>query len=104
AEDGIRDWSVTGVQTCALPISLLWNALLDRPMGGVRFEWGFTTAVRVVALALVMLVLVWFALGWVGRWLGLGMKHPGFAPIVSRSEERRVGKEWGDGRGGGHEK
>src|SRR5438093_8866763 len=22
AEDGIRDWSVTGVQTCALPISL----------------------------------------------------------------------------------
>src|SRR5258706_7079934 len=28
AEDGIRDWSVTGVQTCALPISLtrFWNA------------------------------------------------------------------------------
>src|SRR5215213_10325907 len=23
AEDGIRDWSVTGVQTCALPISAL---------------------------------------------------------------------------------
>src|SRR5258706_9847720 len=23
AEDGIRDWSVTGVQTCALPISSL---------------------------------------------------------------------------------
>src|SRR5437016_6326348 len=23
AEDGIRDWSVTGVQTCALPISLI---------------------------------------------------------------------------------
>src|SRR5438046_9169228 len=23
AEDGIRDWSVTGVQTCALPIYLL---------------------------------------------------------------------------------
>ena len=23
AEDGIRDWSVTGVQTCALPISPL---------------------------------------------------------------------------------
>src|SRR5215210_8340734 len=28
AEDGIRDTSVTGVQTCALPISL--------PMGGTR--------------------------------------------------------------------
>src|SRR5438093_9924986 len=25
AEDGIRDWSVTGVQTCALPIS--WQSL-----------------------------------------------------------------------------
>src|SRR5438093_8782675 len=24
AEDGIRDWSVTGVQTCALPISFRW--------------------------------------------------------------------------------
>src|SRR5258706_6912293 len=23
AEDGIRDWSVTGVQTCALPISMV---------------------------------------------------------------------------------
>src|SRR5438046_7807672 len=26
AEDGIRDWSVTGVQTCALPISTLRQA------------------------------------------------------------------------------
>src|SRR5262249_59442057 len=25
AEDGIRDWSVTGVQTCALPISTRHN-------------------------------------------------------------------------------
>src|SRR5438046_4827964 len=28
AEDGIRDWSVTGVQTCALPI-LTWPALAN---------------------------------------------------------------------------
>src|ERR1019366_2098701 len=28
AEDGIRDWSVTGVQTCALPISM---PLVNRP-------------------------------------------------------------------------
>src|SRR3989454_8681530 len=27
AEDGIRDYKVTGVQTCALPISLRWPAL-----------------------------------------------------------------------------
>src|SRR5262249_56977506 len=31
AEDGIRDWSVTGVQTCALPISRC-----GRPYGGAR--------------------------------------------------------------------
>src|SRR5437016_1103930 len=35
AEDGIRDWSVTGVQTCALPISQLVRARLER---GVRAE------------------------------------------------------------------
>src|SRR5258706_1732845 len=29
AEDGIRDWSVTGVQTCALPISQLLDARLQ---------------------------------------------------------------------------
>ena len=39
AEDGIRDWSVTGVQTCALPISLvvgisLVNQLLWQGRGG----------------------------------------------------------------------
>ena len=36
AEDGIRDWSVTGVQTCALPISMagipLFNGFLSKEM------------------------------------------------------------------------
>src|SRR5437016_7276880 len=33
AEDGIRDWSVTGVQTCALPISAACRpAELPRPL------------------------------------------------------------------------
>ena len=39
AEDGIRDWSVTGVQTCALPIYFnlmsLWPLLLEND-GGPR--------------------------------------------------------------------
>src|SRR5260370_9037030 len=30
AEDGIRDSSVTGVQTCALPISKVWSLLCER--------------------------------------------------------------------------
>src|SRR2546429_1226201 len=45
AEDGIRDVAVTGVQTCALPISLAWRHRLslrgaqrrsNLPAGGVR--------------------------------------------------------------------
>ena len=37
AEDGIRDWSVTGVQTCALPISFceprrLQNVTMHYPL------------------------------------------------------------------------
>src|SRR5262249_59120057 len=37
AEDGIRDWSVTGVQTCALPIwassRVFVEVLVERPAG-----------------------------------------------------------------------
>src|SRR5262249_56817044 len=34
AEDGIRDWSVTGVQTCALPIyARVADRLLERRLG-----------------------------------------------------------------------
>src|SRR6266481_8765670 len=37
AEDGIRDGTVTGVQTCALPILILDLERIDRP-GQERFE------------------------------------------------------------------
>src|SRR5207249_8768441 len=37
AEDGIRDRNVTGVQTCALPISD--NHLITGPDGRVRVPW-----------------------------------------------------------------
>src|SRR5260370_34636 len=42
AEDGIRDSSVTGVQTCALPISMIWEAALlgGASMRGVLFVAG----------------------------------------------------------------
>src|SRR5258706_3704440 len=39
AEDGIRDWSVTGVQTCALPISEL------QAEDGIR-DWSVTGVQR----------------------------------------------------------
>src|SRR5438093_8740488 len=40
AEDGIRDWSVTGVQTCALPISADAYARLveERRIDGVLIQ------------------------------------------------------------------
>src|SRR5262249_56578867 len=41
AEDGIRDWSVTGVQTCALPILLaIDHGYFQGPTAGlVRQQW-----------------------------------------------------------------
>jgi len=65
------------------PWGLLWSALLDQPLNGVRLDWEFLFMVRVLLLVLVGLAATWFMLGWVGRWLGLWMKHPGFAPITS---------------------
>src|SRR3712207_6464120 len=51
AEDGIRDIGVTGVQTCALPISMIATArLLDNrsvPVVGINFgSLGYLTEVR----------------------------------------------------------
>src|SRR3989442_4765670 len=37
AEDGIRDADVTGVQTCALPISAIANA--ERPRAAATRDW-----------------------------------------------------------------
>src|SRR5207237_2144806 len=71
AEDGIRDSSVTGVQTCALPILELfvavWRTRTQRTTPGRR------TRSRSRPES-----------GW---W------SPGRRSATSRSEERRVGKE-----------
>src|SRR2546430_6000238 len=71
AEDGIRDLTVTGVQTCALPISLSVGRL---PGLGDLHGNG------------------WYPLGAAER-----PHDPGYSPLdllwQDRSEERRVGKE-----------
>src|SRR5690606_40617435 len=92
AEDGIRDFHVTGVQTCALPISHAanWNSfdplalsalphvtLLELPASAAPSPGGASCVCCV-------------------------HPEPGAPPVVStRSEERRVGKEcrgrWGPG-------
>src|SRR5258706_14153858 len=53
AEDGIRDWSVTGVQTCALPIYLpITRAAyeLTRAQGYYDRNPGTDTAIRQITL------------------------------------------------------
>src|SRR5262249_56640727 len=78
AEDGIRDWSVTGVQTCALPIS-------DDEQIGRHRESGALFAVPTYLFIVSFFgMLVYGFAGWAGGW---------------RSEERRVGKEGGVGGG-----
>src|SRR5436189_2047501 len=73
AEDGIRDTSVTGVQTCALPISgTLPTPDAAKPIAGVEF-----VQVKVAPAGVVT------------------KPFPGTATPAqnTRSEERRVGKE-----------
>src|SRR5439155_8421833 len=80
AEDGIRDGHVTGVQTCALPISLGDRHVLiaDPAMSRV-----FALLERIAASELPVLI--------TGE-TGVGKENAAFA-VHHRSEERRVGKE-----------
>src|SRR5690606_40925738 len=94
AEDGIRDFHVTGVQTCALPIS---------PVGPRPSP---TTATSSRASRAARLASTWFrrcALPRVSTEERIGRFSPQrerpsqpYSPtaLVTRSEERRVGKDW----------
>src|SRR5262249_57131420 len=91
AEDGIRYWSVTGVQTCALPISEL-ERRLDRVRCLARDGPLPHRPARLNAQARVD------RLSW---WEKRRHRTPEVrraAQVRLRSEERRVGKE-GEGRG-----
>src|SRR2546429_4271591 len=84
AEDGIRDVAVTGVQTCALPISRSSIAVTaNRPLAVQGATMRLTTKGRFAVTAMLDLAL-----------------HGGKGPVTlagisqrQRSEERRVGKE-----------
>src|SRR5690606_39868436 len=81
AEDGIRDFHVTGVQTCALPI--LQEALLEEGAFRAAFR-------RLDSLSELLFELRGTLLRFAQRLLQQGESLFGEFP---RSEERRVGKE-----------
>ena len=67
----------------ATPGQIFWSALLNLPLRGRVIDWQFGFMLRIALLVLAQLMVAWVTLGWVGRWLGLRMKHPGFAPMAS---------------------
>jgi ABC-type transport system involved in multi-copper enzyme maturation permease subunit len=67
----------------ATPGELFWCALFDQPLRGRAIDWEFGFMLRIVLLILLLMMVTWPTLGWVGRWLGLRLKHPGFAPVTS---------------------
>src|SRR5438309_9000479 len=79
AEDGIRDGTVTGVQTCALPISVLD---VRARLANVEYCGGDLADAAAVERAVRGAAVVIHA----------GAATRGGWP--ERSEERRVGKEW----------
>src|SRR5438093_10710295 len=75
AEDGIRDWSVTGVQTCALPIFGHRDFPESVPLVEYAFDYAERNGFRKVTMADKSNVMTYAGSLW------------------QRSEERRVGKE-----------
>src|SRR5690606_39509162 len=81
AEDGIRDFHVTGVQTCALPI---YN-----PSGCIAKE---QDTIKTLAL-LIPINLKWMK-NWGGAFTKNQIQKAKYGKLSeTRSEERRVGKE-----------
>src|SRR5690606_40988048 len=94
AEDGIRDFHVTGVQTCALPISVFRKSFLDiLPVFDLKKHYlvKLTETPGIIKIVLYQGV--------------QNELHPASAPLCDprprrrrhRSEERRVGKSVGLG-------
>src|SRR5699024_11958781 len=91
AEDGIRDRNVTGVQTCALPISILWQwayngdfGLVNQTLAMVGIEGPNWLASATWAKPAIIVMAVW---------KGLGYSMLLYLAAIQRSEERRVGQE-----------
>src|SRR5205823_6868149 len=100
-EDGIRDKLVTGVQTCALPISQLQNELSQlvlqlRAMGIASLDWLDRPPQAAFDAATDLLD----RLGVTPEMADLPLPPRLAKLVIERSEERRVGKDgdWGGRR------
>src|SRR5256885_2441531 len=84
AEDGIRDYKVTGVQTCALPISLNeWSSAewtFRVPQDGVLGDYRITAKVAKVRLATS------------GEFLVVAYRRPEFRVAIGRGACRERGE------------
>src|SRR5437762_5658913 len=86
AEDGIRDTSVTGVQTCALPILATHSPFSKSPQGSAntpskpKYNMSQGKLEEIVYSPCIV------------KETRIATPRPN--PPTPRSEERRVGKEW----------
>src|SRR5699024_11264589 len=85
ADDGIRDRNVTGVQTCALPISSSISALW--PFAQCLLLFIDMHAIMIIAAATCSFCQM-------ANYFGSMHKGGWYKWPKMRSEERRVGKEW----------
>src|SRR5690606_39635041 len=90
AEDGIRDFHVTGVQTCALPIS----SQLERPVRSRAIS--IDSSIRKAITMRVVSGIQPTGSLHLGNYLGAIRNWVRMQDAMGRSEERRVGKEWGE--------
>src|SRR5256885_9723752 len=81
AEDGIRDYKVTGVQTCALPIS---SPYLNPAAFAAASTYTFGNAPRTIGC---------LSPGYENWDISVFKSFPVRERVTFRSEERRVGKE-----------
>src|SRR5690606_41174491 len=86
AEDGIRDFHVTGVQTCALPISKKSTS------SNQLMTFTLTTAFIQIFIFIIV-TLSWFYFSGETMLTGSPVTSIYLLELVYRSEERRVGKE-----------
>src|SRR5256885_5711761 len=83
AEDGIRDYKVTGVQTCALPISL----------GEPSILFAIADSDQAEQLGIANQVEAWIGMSVSPRDIAVLARRNVDVRNIVRSEERRVGKE-----------